>query len=137
MLSTSADEKLRVKQIAKAVQDLLSSATEANLAHVYRLSKQSILGVIDQVTDAIVADPRIDADRLHELGRMLAVEAPDRETVKLGVALMGLVRGPDDGDVLSTLGLHDEFTLFCSVAIARQSQDAEQRLWELAKRVDG
>jgi hypothetical protein len=133
----SSDEKLRVKQLVKAIGDLLGAPTAANLAHLHRLSKDSLLGIIDQVMDGLRDDERITPDRLHELGRLLALEAPDRETVKLGIALVGMIAGPDDSDLLGTLGVHDEFTLFCAVALQRQSAEPDTRLWELAKKVDG
>jgi hypothetical protein len=130
------DEKLRVRQLVKAIHDVLTSATESNLEHLHRLSKESLLRIVDQMTDALEAE-NVDAGRLHELGSVLAREAPDRETVKLGIALMGMVRGPDDTDLLMELGSHEEFTLFCAVALGRQSSEPERRLWELARRVEG
>jgi hypothetical protein len=133
----SADEELRTKQLGKAIGDLLGAATASNLAHVHRLSKDSLLGIIDHLTEALPGDERVDPDRLHQLGRLLALEAPDRETVKLGVALMGLIQGPDDSEIFATLGVHEEFTLFCAVALTRQNAEPEERLWELARRVDG
>jgi hypothetical protein len=68
---------------------------------------------------------------------VLAREAADREAVKLGLAMLGTVRGPDDRELLTALGVHDEFTLFSVVALANQAEDPELAVWNLAKRVDG
>jgi hypothetical protein len=40
-------------------------------------------------------------------------------------------------DQIKILGLHDEFTLFSSVAIMNISDDVVNVLWELSKKVDG
>jgi hypothetical protein len=134
--AAAGGEALRTKQVVKALRQLASEPTEANLTHVYRLSKDSILGVVDPVIEAL-ARLHVEPARVHAIGRVLALEAPDREAVKVGVALMGTVAGVDDIDALNVLGVHEEFTLFCAVAIARQGADAELRLWQLANRVNG
>jgi hypothetical protein len=134
--SGGGDTELRARQLVKALRDLASSATEASLAHVCRLSKDSILGVVDSVTKMLAESP-VDPERIHAIGRVLAGEACDREVVKLGIALMGIVKGGEDSEMLAVLGTHEEFTLFCAVAISRQMADHERPIWDLAKRVDG
>jgi len=91
----------------------------------------------DALLDALREEKRIDTARLHDLARSLAVESPDREPVKLGVVVLGLFGGQRDRDVFRTLGRHDEFTLFCVVALANTSDKPEDDLWELAKNVSG
>jgi hypothetical protein len=131
------DERLRVRQVANAIEDMLELATETNIEHLHRLSRIGTLAIADPVIEALQEmDPA--PDRLHALGRALALEAPDRETVKLGILLLGTVVGTDDSDLLMTLGSHDEFTLFVAVAFLRRHEEGlERRLWELAQRVDG
>src|SRR5207237_8938078 len=72
-------------------------------------------------------------DRLYELARSFVTEAPDREPVKFGIALLGLFRQPADQELFHTLGRHDEFTLFCAVALANASEDHDETLWKLAR----
>ena len=79
----------------------------------------------------------IGHDRLYELARSFVTEAPDREPVKFGIALLGLFRQPGDEELFQTLGRHDEFTLFCAVAIANASEDHDEALWTLARNVTG
>lgn len=130
--------ELRVKQLTKALADLCEHASSERLAHLDRVASQDgVLSMIDDLLGGVVK-ASLPVDRVHAVGELLAREAAGREAVKLGVALLGLVRGFDDRALLLELGAHDEFTLFAAVALARQSgDDAEASLWELAKRVDG
>jgi hypothetical protein len=135
----SGDTALRVKQTVAALQKVLAHASAGDLRHLYALvTRERILAVLDQVTDQLRGLPGLQPERVHALGAVLAREAADRDAVKLGVALLGMIRGPEgDRDLLTGLGVHDEFTLFCVVALANQEDDPEPALWELAKRVDG
>jgi hypothetical protein len=65
------------------------------------------------------------------------VESPDREPVKFGIAILGLFRGAENEDLIQTLGRHDEFTLFCAVALSNSCEQSEKSLWTLARNVDG
>jgi hypothetical protein len=134
----SGEETLRVKQIVKALQDLVTRASDDGLRQVFALvTREAVLGVTDEVLEQVRKNPHLRAERIHALGLVFASEAPARDAVKFGMALLGTVQGPDDRELLTTLGLHEEFTLFAAVALANQSDDAELALWELAKRVSG
>ena len=79
----------------------------------------------------------IDHSRLYELARSFVTESPDREPVKFGIAILGLFRHQADEELFLTLGRHDEFTLFCAVALANAAENSEELLWALARNVDG
>jgi hypothetical protein len=79
----------------------------------------------------------LEADRVHSLAVWLAMKSADREPVKTGIALLGLVSEPSDEQLLLTLGQHEEFTLFSAVAIANSAANPERSLWALAKSVNG
>lgn len=112
--------------------------TAANQAAVYRhVVAEHVVSIIDPVVEALVNEPDIGHDRLYELARSFVTEAPDREPVKFGIALLGLFRQPDDLELFQTLGRHDEFTLFCAVALANASEDPDEALWALARNVTG
>ena len=53
----------------------------------------------------------------------LASQSRARNAVKLGIALLGLVKGADNRDLLMTLGRHEEFTLFSAVALANSQPE--------------
>lgn len=132
------DERLRAKQIVKGVRDLLAATTPANLEHLTRLLTRSpVLGVLDDVLADLVSTGDLDPDRFHELALFLVQTAPDREVVKLGISMLGVLVGCDERETLLTLGRHEEFTLFAAVALASTLEHPDPALWELAKRVRG
>lgn len=101
-----------------------------------RLVSCSAIGLVDPLLERIGQSPLPPA-RIHRLGRRLAERSRHREPVKVGIALLGAVRGADDRELLTTLGRHEEFTVYSAVALANTLDDAESALWDLAKSVDG
>lgn len=112
--------------------------TAKNKAAVYRhVIAEHVVSIIDPVIEALVNEKGISHDRLYEFARSFVMESPDREPVKIGIAILGLFRQPADQEFFQTLGRHDEFTLFCAVAIANASEDHDEALWTLARNVTG
>jgi hypothetical protein len=96
-----------------------------------------VVSIIDPIIEARVNKSGISHDRVYELAHSFVAEAPDREPVKFGLAILGLFRQPADMEIFQTLGRHDEFTLFCAVAIANSSDDHDDAMWTLARNVTG
>jgi len=92
---------------------------------------------VDQLLEAVTAADDLDAERMHAIAHWLAIGAADREPIKFAIALLGVCHGSDDRDLLLTLGRHEEFTLFASVALGNSSDDPELSLWALACLVNG
>lgn len=128
----------RVAELAEALVALLARASAENLSELYRLAtRDALLGIVDRLTDRLREVNDIRPERVHELGGVLAREAPHREAVKLGLALIGSIEA-DDTELILALGVHDEFTLFAAVALVNQHREhAERALFGLAQRVDG
>jgi hypothetical protein len=95
------------------------------------------LGYVDHLLEAVVADDDLDAERVHTIAHWLATGAADREPIKCAIALLGVCHGGDDRDLLLSLGRHEEFTLFASVALKNSGDDPELSLWALACLVTG
>jgi hypothetical protein len=132
------DERLRAKQIVKAVRDLLAETTPGHLEHLTRLlTRAPVLGVLDDVLAELVGSGDLNPDRFHELADFLVRSAPDREVVKLGISMLGVLVGCDERETLQTIGRHEEFTLFSAVALASTLESADRELWQLAKGVRG
>jgi hypothetical protein len=132
------DERLRAKQIVKAIRDLLGQTTPGHLEHLTRLlTRAPVLGVLDDVLAELVGNGDLDPDRFHELALFLVRCAPDREVVKLGISMLGVLVGCDERETLLTIGRHEEFTLFSAVALASTLESADRELWTLAKSVRG
>jgi hypothetical protein len=136
-LNRSTDND-RVAELATALVALLGRASAEGLSELYRLAtRDALLGIVDRLTDRLREANDIRPERVHELGNVLAREAPHREAVKLGLALIGSIEA-DDTELILAIGVHDEFTLFAAVALVNQNREqAERALFGLAKRVDG
>ncbi|HEV2889167.1 MAG TPA: hypothetical protein VGX28_02225 [Frankiaceae bacterium] len=127
-------EEVRDSILVLTVDDPPSDA----LTHLYRITAEPrAIAYVDQVLRAVLAEPGIDLDRVREIGRWLATRGDRREPVKLGIALLGATISPDALDVFLTLGRHDEFTLYCAVAIRATFKTPDRVLWEVGRHVTG
>ncbi len=127
-----------VRKTVELVLDYSRQPTATNKAAVYQhVIAAHVVSIIDPVIEALLNEGGIGHDRLYELARSFVTEAPDREPVKFGLALLGLFRQPADQELFQTLGRHDEFTLFCAVAITNSSEDHDEALWRLARNATG
>jgi hypothetical protein len=127
--------------VRKTVELILAYShqpTVRNKAAVFQhIIDAGIVSIIDPVIDALVNENGINHQRLYELAHSFVAESPDREPVKFGIAILGLFQEPANHELFQTLGRHDEFTLYCAVALANASEDPEEALWTLARNVDG
>jgi hypothetical protein len=101
-----------------------------------RLLQERVLTILDPVLE-IVRGSALPTEGLRRVGHRLATEGRHREPVKFGIALSGLLPGGPERDVLMTLARHEEFTLYCAVAVANTEVDPEPVLWQMAKAVTG
>lgn len=126
-------------EILRALDELLRVAADTNLKTLYEaVTADRMVGVADPLLEQVqIRLASTDRQRLGAVARYFATRAGHREAVKFGISLLGLAGTPDDIEVLMRLGGHDEFSLFAAVALIRIAPDAEQRLWELARRVHG
>jgi hypothetical protein len=132
-----SDPPTRVFDIVPALRNLLQRTDSRTMAAFYRLiAKEPILPTLDllrqELTELL---PSIDRRRLLELGRYLAFRAGNREAVKFGLTLIGLVGLPADLDNLKVIGKNEEFTLYVAIAMAHVASEPDEALWELAKSV--
>lgn len=124
--------------IFTAIREVLVRADPVRFRNLYSLLlAENALDIVDPLLEKIRADNSIHAGRLRALAHWLATQAPDREPVKLGIALLGLFAGVEDRDLFLTFGRHEEFTLYASVAIASSLEKPDETLWELARNVSG
>lgn len=116
----------------------LRQPTKTRAAKFYAtLQEQDCLTIVDRLLEQAVNARNLDVERLHSVAIWLATKAPDREAVKAGIALLGIVQGHDDREIVLTLARHEEFTLYAVVAIANTEREPESTLWEVARQVKG
>ncbi|NWJ25945.1 hypothetical protein [Rhizobium sp. RM] len=127
-----------VLQLYETLRRATENASDSNITALYsHLKDGHVIGVIDDLAEKIWLEKSLDADRLYEIAHWFATQATDREPVKFSIALLGLLRGHDDSEILLTLGRHDEFTLYAAAAIAGNEGYSDKVLWKLAKAAEG
>jgi hypothetical protein len=134
---SSTDAAARAVEVAGLLGAACRHPTVRNLRTLYAaVADDDVVSYVDALVETITREPP-DRQALHTIGRWLATTAPDRGPVKLGIALLGFTGLGPDVAVVRTLGTHEEFTLYCAVAIANGLADHESELWALAASVDG
>ncbi len=91
--------------------------------------------LLDYISDH--AD-ELNAGNIYRFAIHLMIESAEREGVKLGLTLMQLFDTGDDvlRDIIRSLGLSDEFTLYALLNILRWD-NAQEEVFDLARRVHG
>lgn len=133
------DEPEVAREVVGLLRAVLADGGLDRLPDLYAaLVEHRALTWVDELGPGIARAPRPDPNRLYALALWLATQAPDREPVKAGIAMLALLElDGDELGLLRLLGCHDEFTLYAVVALSAQSDAPEQELWRLARRVTG
>lgn len=125
------------KKILESFRALSKKAGDEYANSLYSLLlEQTALSYVDNLLEGLVTDDHLARERIRTIALWLASGAADREPIKCAIALLGVLHG-NDRDLLLTLGRHEEFTLFASVALKNSGDDQELSLWALACLVTG
>lgn len=132
------DEDELVEKAVSLLVAYCNEPTVAAKADVYRhVLEGNTLPVIDPIIRRLLSIDGLNHERLFKLAHWLVTEAPDREPVKFGIGILGLFRAPQNEAIFQTLGRHDEFTLYCAVALGNSADEPDEPLWTLARNVTG
>jgi hypothetical protein len=74
--------------------------------------------VLDRLEGALDAEHSLAEVSMSSATRRLLLETERRDVLKLAIALLGAFGAPEDRELLETVGLHDEFTLYAIDALA-------------------
>jgi len=128
----------RVKLVAQAVENIALHNCEADKRQLYEaLCGDDLVSYIDAVIENILQRQFPYKTHLQPFLIFLLRRAPDRGPVKFAIAMLGLIGDINDLELIRTLALHEEFTLYSAVAIGNMLEDPEPTLWALAKKVEG
>jgi len=124
--------------------ELIATASRSPNDPIYQLltnlsASAGIVAYTDPLMDSF-SDPQdigFDPDGARTIGLHLAQQSKEIEAVKLGMLLLGSFGTEEDEDVLLSLGRHEEFTLYTTIALSNLSENADEDLWHLAKELDG
>jgi hypothetical protein len=135
----SDDSKKRINELTKHLKRVASNGDKISEQEFYRLitENEGVIGIIDDFLQAVVANSLPIEPYLFKYAKDLTTKTDKRNAVKFGIAILGLCQNISVLHDIKILGLHDEFTVYASIAIAYLSDNAENDLWELAKKVDG
>ncbi|QHW31841.1 limonene hydroxylase [Paenibacillus rhizovicinus] len=131
-------QEASVHELAKLLAKLSRKPGMRTRRAVYvKLMEEDILGMIDPLLDALRGFPGIRLEQLYQEATWLAEHGAHRNVVKFGIALLGRFETELHRDLILTLGKHEEFTLYASVAVQNSLANVNQELFELAQFVHG
>lgn len=135
----SDDSKKRTSELTKHLKRVASKGDKISEQEFYRLItvNEGVIGIIDHFLQAIINDSLPIEPHLFNYAKDLATKTDKRNAVKFGIAILGLCQNKSVINDIKILGLHDEFTIYATIALANLSDNAENDLWELAKKVNG
>jgi hypothetical protein len=127
-----------VDAVLDALVDLCRRPGDRSRRHVESVMRtRRCIDLVDPLLEAVRSDSRVRQDTLYGEIRKLLTESHWRETVKLCIALLGLYRQEEDAPVLETMGRHEEFTLFATVALGNALADPVPAWLRLAAHTRG
>lgn len=135
-----AQDRDLVTPIVAAFTDALNNTNKKSVKHLYDLlNEDSPIVYLDDLLITLAKAPDIPAGRLFELVEWLVKNSPDRNVVKVAIALLAYFPGEQSKHHIKVFGGHDEFTLYAVVALKSISTDEDyEQLWlHMAKRVEG
>src|SRR5690554_2125307 len=135
----SDDSKKRIRELTKHLKRVASKGDKINEQEFYRLitENEGVIGIIDDFLQVVVNDSLPIEPYLFNYAKDLTTKTDKRNAVKFGIAILGLCQNKSVLNDIKILGLHDEFTVYSTIAIANLSDNVENDLWELAQKVDG
>ena len=135
----SEESKTRIKQLVSLIKKIAKNGDIQSKSDFYRevTENESVIGIIDEFLQKLVQSSLPIEPHLYNYANKLATKTNNRNTVKFGVAILGLCQNKKPIEDIKILGLHDEFTVFSTVALSNLSDNLVKDLWELAKHVDG
>ena len=135
----SALERAQVHDLSTALRRAANDHAAPRLARLYQVMLSAANAHFSDALLARLDKSGADPARMALLARWLARKAPDAIAVKFAIALLGRYGSAADADVLMTLGLHEDLTLACALAICKLLAPAPSQtaMWNLARRVRG
>ena len=135
----SEESKSRIKQLVSLIKRVTKNGDNQSKSDFYReiTENESVIGIIDEFLQSLGKSSLPIEPDLFGFANKLATKTNNRNSVKFGIAILGLCQNKKPIDDIKILGLHDEFTVFSTVALSNLSDNLVKDLWELAKQVDG
>ncbi|MDP4164923.1 MAG: limonene hydroxylase, partial [Bacillota bacterium] len=138
MGGASKDANQQARMLYLLLRKEVSNPSDKNRRATYLFAMHhEVIGCVDSLLEMIRKGFAFNSNILKQEAIWLAAKSAHRGPTKLGIALMGLFQCEEHLELLSTLGKHDEFTLYSVVAMENGMENANLHLFELAKHIDG
>ena len=133
------DSKVRIKQLNRLIERIAKHGDDVSQLEFYEniTANTDAIGIIDAFLQEMIANQLPINPYFFEFAKGLAFQTRHRNSVKFGLALLGLCQNQLIVDKIKILGLHDEFTVFATVALTNILEHPTEHLWQLARQVDG
>ncbi|MRG44547.1 hypothetical protein GFS24_05450 [Chitinophaga sp. SYP-B3965] len=137
--SESEETTAQINELSTIIKRFAQYGDKKSDLKIYELiaANENIVSLIDPVLEEMGKLGVPIEPYLFPYAQDLSFKATNRNAVKFGIAILGVCQRESVLDEIKTLGLHDEFTLYTTIAIINLSDDPEGDLWELAKKVNG
>ncbi len=135
----SSESKVKIKELSKHISAIAKNGDLESKSAFYNTitSGDGVIRIIDEFLQEIANQSLPVEPYLFSFAKDLATKTNHRNSVKVGIAMLGLCQNKSVISEIKTLGLHDEFTVFSTVALSNLSNNPVKDLWELARKVDG
>ena len=135
----SEESKSRIKHLSNLISKIAKNGDNQSKSDFFReiTENETVIEIIDEFLQKLVQNSLPIEPYLFNYANKLAAKTNNRNTVKFGIAILGLCQNKKPIDDIKILGLHDEFTVFSAIALSNLSDNLVNDLWELAKQVDG
>lgn len=135
----TAEADAKIKELIRLLKDIAHTGNLVSQAAFYQkiVSSDAVITFIDTFLEKAMASNLPVKPYLSGFAEDLAFHTAHRNSVKMGLALLGRCGSKEGIEQIKILALHDEFTIFAVVALFNLSDRLPQDLWELARKVDG
>ncbi|WP_460356374.1 hypothetical protein [Actinoallomurus acanthiterrae] len=133
-----ASEPAAAREVVDLLEAIVSASPgPASLARLHEvLARQSAVDLADDLVRELRAR-NLPHEPLHGVARHLTEYGSARNTVKLGIVVLGECGDERDRELLLLLGALEELTLYAVVALMKTQPDRQRATYELARRVKG
>ena len=137
----AGNEKKAVKEVVGLLKKYFKKSKDEYILKIERvLTNSRAISIIDPVLLNIRDDKKsINPSRVFDLAQQIVKTSCNIELIKIGLGLLGLfdLDGNDEmEELVSTLALYDDFTLFAVVAVANWT-NGNKIIFKIAQRVVG
>lgn len=133
-------EKQTVEKIVRLLKKYFKTGRAQYIAHIEAILADSrTISLIDPISQSLHDDHKgIDSKRMVNLSFNLLKISSNVELVKIGIGLLGLfdLGDSDEAEVVATLALYDDFTLYAVVAASNWT-NGNRIVFQIAKGVVG